>query len=197
MPRLTQHPLVLFFRVLFRNPRGVAALVPSSRKLAQARTAGLDLDHDDVILELGPGTGALTSHIRDILPHAGAYLGIELEQIFVRLLQSQFPDLHFVQDTVAHAHKVHSQSGKSSVKVIISGLSMSTLSEHVQDIFIDNLDRLSPSGSKFRMFQYVHAYHLPPAIRFRQRMAELFDEYHRSRVVFKNIHPAFVLTWTR
>lgn len=197
MSNLATHPLLLFFRVLLQNPRSVSALAPSSKKLARAMTHGLNLNPDDVIMELGPGTGALTSQIREILPHTNAYLGIELEKKFVRLLQSKFPDLHFVEDTVAHAHQVHEQSGKAPVKVIISGLAMSTLPGHVQEAFIDNLDRLIPPGSIFRMFQYVHAYHLPPAIRFRQRMAELFDEYHRSKVVLKNIPPAFVLTWTR
>lgn len=197
MHSISQHPLVLFFRVMLKNPRSVSALAPSSRKLALAMTRGLDISENDVVMELGPGTGALTAQIKNILPCSKAYLGIELEQKFVLLLQSRFPDLQFVQDTVAHAYQVHQESGKPPVKVIISGLAMSTLPGHIQESFIDNLDRLVPPGSMFRMFQYVHAYHLPSAIRFRRRMAELFDEYHRSRVVMKNIPPAFVLTWTR
>jgi phosphatidylethanolamine/phosphatidyl-N-methylethanolamine N-methyltransferase len=197
MESISTHPLVLFLRVMLRNPRSVSALAPSSKKLARAMTDGLNLKPDDVIMEMGPGTGALTAQIQEILPHSEAYLGIELENKFVRLLQSQYPDLQFVEDTVAHAHQVHAQSGKAPVKVVISGLAMSTLPSDVQEAFIDNLDKLIPPGSLFRMFQYVHAYHLPPAIRFRQRMSELFDEYHRSKVVLKNIPPAFVLTWTR
>lgn len=191
------YPLLLFFRVMFRNPKGVSAIAPSSQKLARAMTCGLQLNPDEAILELGPGTGALTRQIRHIIPASNAYLGIELELRFVNLLQQRFPDLRFVQDTVANAEAVYARAGMVPVKAIISGLSVSTLPKEVQERLIENLDRLLKPGAVFRMFQYVHAYPLPSAVRFRRKMNTLFSEYQRSRVILKNLPPAFVLTWIR
>lgn len=197
MLHLGQSPLFLFFRVMLRNPTSVCAIAPSSRDLARAMTHDLTLKPNEGILELGPGTGALTKEIRRVIPDANSYLGIELEVRFIRLLKQQFPDLRFVHNTVARASEVHGQSGLGPTKAIISGLSVTALPKEVQEQFIENLDRLMTPGCIFRMFQYVHAYPLPPAVRFRQQMADLFSYYHRSPMVLKNLPPAFVLTWMR
>ena len=197
MERSQQHPLLVFLQVMLRNPIGVSAVAPSSRKLAEAMAQDLQLNPDESLIELGPGTGALTAQIRRILPASHSYLGIELEGEFVRHLQERFPDLTFVHNTVAQAHQVHAESGLPPAKAIISGLAISTLPEPVQIDLIRNIDQLMTPGSLFRMFQYVHAYPFPSSIRFRQRMRELFTSYDRSRIVFKNIPPAYVLTWQR
>ena len=194
---LTEHPLFLFFRVLIRNPVGVSAVAPSSQDLARAMVNGLDLKPNEGLIEIGPGTGALTRQIREVIPEQEAYLGIELEEKFVSLLEQKYPDLQFVQNSMVKAHEIHEQSGQAPVKVIISGLSVSTLPRVVQDQFIENLDRILEPGSMFRMFQYIHAYPLPSSIRFRRRMAEHFSHYHRSRLVMKNLPPAYVVTWIR
>ncbi|MBM3264835.1 MAG: hypothetical protein FJY97_15605 [candidate division Zixibacteria bacterium] len=197
MEQTEPHPLFVFFQVMLRNPVSVSAVAPSSQELARAMIHGLDLSSGGSLIELGPGTGALTTQIHRILPTAGAYLGIELEEKFVRVLRTRFPDLRFVQDTVAKAHRVHADSGLTPPQIIISGLAISTLPDSVQEAFIVNIDRLMTPGSVFRMFQYVHAYPMRSSARFRRRMDELFPVYHRSRVVLKNIPPAFVLTWQR
>ena len=67
----------------------------------------------------------------------------------------------------------------------------------VIDEIIGNLDRLLGPGSVFRMFQYVHAYYLPSAVRFRRHMTPLFSDYRCEALVVRNLPPALVLTWTR
>ncbi len=195
--KLFEHPLLLFFRVLIRNPLGVSAVAPSSQKLARAMASGLDLQPNEGLIEIGPGTGALTKQIREVIPDSKNYLGIELEGKFVALLEHDFPELQFVQNSMVKAHEIHQQSGQASVKVIISGLSVSMLPRKIQDQFVENLDLLLMPGSMFRMFQYIHAYPLPSSIRFRHRMAEHFSDYHRSKLVMNNLPPAYVVTWTR
>lgn len=182
---------------MLKNPTSVCALAPSSRMLARAMARGLEIDTDESVMELGPGTGALTDQIRHILPDDGGYIGIELEPRFVRLLRERFPNLRFEQNTVTRAFQVHANSGTPPVKAVISGLSISTMPAPVIDEIIGNLDRLLSPGSVFRMFQYVHAYYLPSAVRFRRRMAPLFSNYRCDAFVVRNFPPAFVLTWTR
>ena len=197
MSRFSQHPFALFLRVMLKNPTSVAALAPSSSKLARAMARGLEVETNESVMELGPGTGALTDQIRHILSHDAGYIGIELEPRFVGLLCERFPNLRFEQDTVTRAFQVHAESGTPPVKAVISGLSISTMPIPVIDEVIGNLDRLLRPGSVFRMFQYIHAYYLPSAIRFRRRMAPLFSNYQCDAVVIRNLPPAFVLTWTR
>ena len=172
-------------------------MAPSSRTLARVMAKGLSIGEDESVVELGPGTGALTDQIRHILPHSGGYLGIEIEPRFVDLLRKRFPGLRFEQNTVAKAFQLHTNTGTPPVKAVISGLSISTMPTPVIDEIIANLDRLLQPGTVFRMFQYVHAYYLPASIRFRRRMAPFFSSYQVESVVFKNLPPAIVMTWTR
>lgn len=182
---------------MLKSPTSVCALTPSSRMLARAMARGLEIDSDESVMELGPGTGALTDQIRHVLADDGGYIGIELEPRFVGLLRERFPNLRFEQDTVTRAYAVHADSGAPPVRAVISGLSISTMPGPVIDELIDNLDQLLRPGSVFRMFQYVHAYYLPSAIRFRRRMSSLFSDYRCDALVMRNLPPAFVLTWTR
>jgi len=182
---------------MLKNPLSVCALTPSSRMLARAMARGLEIKPNETVMELGPGTGALTDQIRHILADDDGYTGIELELRFVHLLRDRFPSLRFEHDTVTRAFQVHADSGGPPVKAVISGLSISTMPAPVIDEIIGNLDRLLGPGSVFRMFQYVHAYCLPSAVRFRRRMASLFSDYRCESLVVRNLPPAFVLTWTR
>jgi len=50
----------LFLQEWLANPQRTGSLVPSSRKLAAAMAHWLPSDPDSYVLELGPGTGAVT-----------------------------------------------------------------------------------------------------------------------------------------
>lgn len=197
MSQFAQHPLIVFLRVMFKSPTKVCALTPSSKMLARAMAKGLEIFPNETVMELGPGTGALTDQIQRILPNEAGYIGIELEPRFVSLLRERFPELRFEENTVTSAFQIHAKSGTPPVKAVISGLPISTMPTSVIDEIINNLDQLLGPGTVFRMFQYIHAYHLPSAIRFRRRMASLFSDYRCDAVVVRNLPPALVLTWTR
>jgi phosphatidylethanolamine/phosphatidyl-N-methylethanolamine N-methyltransferase len=184
-----------FLREFVCNPLTVGAIAPSSPNLARAMLHNLTLNGEDTVLELGPGTGAFTSFIRAALPNPQHYLGIELEPRFVLLLKKEFPDLHFIQGNAEHAVQLYQQTPLKLPSVIISGLPFASFRRQTQDKIIDNMGELMSSGSVFRTFQYVHAYALPSAVRFRHAMDDLFFSHHRSQVMFNNIPPAYVLTW--
>ncbi len=184
-----------FFREFVCNPLAVGAIAPSSPNLAKAMLHNLPLHSEDTILELGPGTGAFTHFIRASLPNAEHYVGIELEPRFVHLLEREFPDLHFITGNAEQAFSLYQQTQLKAPSVIISGLPFASFRRQVQDRIVNNIHQLMSAGSVFRTFQYVHAYALPSAVRFRHTMDELFATHQRSQVLFNNLPPAYVLTW--
>ena len=189
---------IRFFRRFLKNPLQVGAVAPSSQKLARAMIRDLSLNYGDTLLELGPGTGALTYQIRRILPDSNAYFGIECEPRFVKLLQETFPQMHFVRGRAEQANELFRSYNLSPVKVIISGIPFANhWNDDSRSHIIKTLDELMTPGCIFRTFQYVHAYTLPPAMRFRKEMNDHFGQLHRSKIVMQNIPPAFVLTWKR
>lgn len=79
-----------FLRGLIHNPKGVSAPTPSSPVLAEAIAAELDLSRPGLVIELGPGTGAVTAAL---VRRAGAprILAIEREKSFMALLKANYP----------------------------------------------------------------------------------------------------------
>lgn len=186
-----------FFRALRRRPGNVGAVFPSSARLAAAMVADLDLDTSGAILELGPGTGPMTSAIDAQLHDKTRYLGIELDDDLVGHLRQRFPHLAIAHGSAEEASALLSIAGHDGVRAIISGLPFASLPAAVQDGIVDELDRLMGPGVVFRTFQYVHSWPLPQAARFRRRMSSQFGVPHVSRPVLRNLPPALVLTYRR
>jgi phosphatidylethanolamine/phosphatidyl-N-methylethanolamine N-methyltransferase len=82
-----------FLLGVFKNPRGVSALTPSSPSLALAIAREVDAGRDGVVVELGPGTGAVTSALLAQGIGAERLLLIESEPQFVQVLRRLYPAL--------------------------------------------------------------------------------------------------------
>src|SRR5262245_53813415 len=84
---------VSFLVQYLRNPKQVAAILPSSPAVAHLITREIDVRHAPV-LELGPGTGSFTRAIlaRGIAPDDLTL--IETNSEFCTLLQRDFPGTH-------------------------------------------------------------------------------------------------------
>lgn len=188
-------PALDFLQVFAANPRSVGAIAPSSKKLAHAMVQDLELDAGEGVLELGPGTGAITAQIQRILPEPAAYLGIERHPKFTYFLKRNFPDLEFVTGSAEDSNRLSAQSNLKGVKVIVSSLPFANLSPNTQDQIISSIHALMEPHVIFRTYQYLHAYHLPLAVRFREQMNALFGRYQRSKPLWTNLPPAYVLTW--
>ena len=186
-----------FLGGLLRNPKHIGAIAPSSEKLAMAMVKDLKLHQGELLIELGPGTGAFTKQISKIIPEGASYLGIERDPKFVRLLQKKYPDLTFVNGNAENLYDLRNGFSSMKTRVIISGLPFSIQVGEVRDNIIDGIDKLMTDGSIFRTMQYLHAYPIPSAKKFRRKMDEIFGDFHRSKVIIPNLPPAFVLTWKR
>ena len=188
-----------FIKGMLRSPAYVGAITPSSPGLAKVMLRGIDLTDGASVLELGPGTGPITSEIQRILACPTRYLGIERDPHFVRVLVERFPAMRFVEGSAEAAVDHIHQAGLQNLRAIISGLPFASLPRVVQDRIIDSMDRLMPPGSGvvFRTFQYLHALAMPGAVRFRRQMRRRFGACRISRPIVLNLPPAVVLSWER
>ena len=83
------------------------AIAPSSRFLARAMTAPLARRTGPIrVLEIGPGTGAVTDHLVRLLQPDDQFDLVELNPKFVEILQDRFGSQAHYQH-VAHCSKVH------------------------------------------------------------------------------------------
>ncbi len=186
----------LFIQAMLKNPLSVGAVTPSSRALAQKMIEGISPNKDSIILELGVGTGAVTSEIASILPDHDSYLGIEINPELATFVQKQFPQLRVLNVDACGVFELHKGLELGRVSHILSGIPFVSLPKEISQKIFDEIGTFMENGCEFRTFQYVHGYYSLPAKRLRSYMTERFGPMHKSQVVMKNIPPAVVLTWS-
>ena len=88
--------------------------------------------------------------------------------------------------------KYLAQHHRKKADYIISGLPWANMPINVQEAILSAvLAALAPEGM-FTTFSYVHAFWLPRARRFRERLEHYFSDVKTSRIVWRNLPPAFV-----
>lgn len=85
-----------FFREWMREPGAVGAIVPTGKAAARAMAACIPLDSDLPVLELGPGTGAITAAILEHGIPAERIVSVEYSKDFFDYLRAKFPDVNFI-----------------------------------------------------------------------------------------------------
>ncbi len=188
---------VVFLKRFVRSPRTIGAIAPSSRRLADTMVKGIDFQPGVKLVEFGPGTGALTEAIVDLLPAEGKYLGIERDPVFVDILRRRWPHLSCACDSVENLVAIARQEGLLPLDHIISGLPFASLPAATTVSILDAVRDSLRGGGTFTTFQYVHAYPMPSAAAFRRAMKSRLGAPTRRRLVCGNLPPAFVMSWRK
>lgn len=186
-----------FFTAFLRRPRTIGAVLPSSRYLADLLVGELDLQAGDLVVEFGPGTGPMTAVIQSRLPPGVHYLGIERDPAFHELLARRFPELRFHCGSADRLEEILTAHDLPQPRRIISGLPFASLPQATQDGIIRSVDQSLADAGEFRTFQYMHAYWMPAARRFRAAMSHRFCQFRRLGPVLRNVPPAYVLSYRR
>jgi phospholipid N-methyltransferase len=187
---------IQFLQAFLKNPGTVGSITPSSPELARRMVAGIRPDRDNVVLELGVGTGAITKFLQEIVPNDGSYLGIELDRDLVRSLKKNYPEMKIVRGNALEATRLHARSGLGKVGAIICCLPFVSMPNEVGEGILQEIDSFMQKGCTFRTFQYAHGYYFPSAIKLREFMRYRYGKSKRSPLIVKNVPPAYTLTWS-
>jgi phospholipid N-methyltransferase len=122
---LREH-LIVFSRFL-RSPRTVGALSASSRALARAVVEVASVGARARVVELGPGTGALTSAIVDRLGAESRFLAVDIDPEFVRQIRLRWPKVECVCSSAERLTELLKARDLLPVDHIISGLPFTSL----------------------------------------------------------------------
>ena len=156
MSFITDH--LRFFRALAARPKNVGAVAPSGPQLARAMAAQIKLDGP--VLELGPGTGAITGAV---LRRVGAerLTAIEYDPDFAAALKARFPAMTVIE---GDAFDLDATLGhRQPYAAILSGLPLLNFPMADRHRLLDGVAaRLLPSAA-FIQFSYgLHAPVTPP-----------------------------------
>ncbi len=181
----------LFLKQFWSSPRSVGAAFPSSRELGEAMLEPVDFGRIRTIVEFGPGTGPFTRLIADRLGPSQRYLGIELNEPFWLTLKGEFPSLAFERASVEDLGRLLEAHGIESVDAIICGLPWASLPEAFQSRVFAEIERYLAPGGVFVTFAYLQGLLLPAAWALRRRLRQVFASVSHTRIVWRNLPPAF------
>jgi phosphatidylethanolamine/phosphatidyl-N-methylethanolamine N-methyltransferase len=184
-----------FLQAFIKNPLKVGAITPSSPELALKMVKDIAPDENNIVLELGVGTGAITKFLQDIVPDEKSYLGIELDGQLVKSLKTKFPNLKIIRGNACDLEKIHQKSNLGKVSYVICCLPFVSLPNEVGEKILSEIDKFMQQGCVFRTFQYAHGYYMPSAIKLREFMRNRYGKAKRSPLIVKNVPPAYTLTW--
>ncbi len=187
---------IQLLQAFLKNPGKVGSITPSSPELAAKMLQGVKPDADNIVLELGVGTGAITKYLEQIIPDRNSYLGIELDSELVENLQAGHPNLNVVCANAMDAYEIHRKSGLGKVRYLVCCLPFVSLPKEVTERVLSEIEKFMREGCELRMFQYAHGYYLPPAIKIREFLRDRYGKSKRSQLILKNMPPAFTLTWS-
>ena len=187
---------IQLLQAFLKNPGKVGSITPSSPELAAKMLQGVRPDADNIVLELGVGTGAITKYLEQIIPDRNSYLGIELDSELVENLRAGHPNLNVVCANAMDAYEIHRKSGLGKVRYLVCCLPFVSLPKEVTERVLSEVEKFMHEGCELRMFQYAHGYYLPPAIKIREFLRDRYGKSKRSQLILKNMPPAFTLTWS-
>lgn len=188
---------LLFFARFLRSPRTVGALSASSRALARSVVNVAWPGTDARVVELGPGTGALTSAIVERLTPGSRFFAVDIDPEFVRQIRLRWPEVECVCASAEHLRGLLEERQLAPVDHIISGLPFTSLPLATTARILDSVEASLRPGGTFTTFQYVYAYAMPAAIAFRRRMNAKMGSRPTRLLVMRNVPPAYVLNWVK
>jgi phosphatidylethanolamine/phosphatidyl-N-methylethanolamine N-methyltransferase len=174
-----------------RRPGAVGAVAPSSLGLAELLASVVPRTGAPLVVELGPGTGAVSAVIDRRLPAAGRHLAVELDPDMAAYLRHVRPSLEVVRGDARELGKLLAGRGVERVDAVVSGLPWALFDTPTQTAILGEVARLLGPNGAFTTFAYLHGLPLHTARRFRRTLAHTFDEVVVSKTVWRNLPPAF------
>lgn len=146
---------VLFLRNWAGSPLKTGAVAPSGPELSRLMAEHVEADRPGVIVELGPGTGAVTQALieRGVAPER--LVLIEYSPDFCALLQSRFPGARVVNANAYALGHVMAGLGDPPIASVISGLPLFTRPLPERQALLADAMRLMEPGAPFIQFSYA------------------------------------------
>ena len=161
-PRLDDE--VRFLRSWIEKPLHVGAVMPSSKLLARTMAQYVEVDSEGPVIELGPGTGAITNALIEHGIDQKRLVLVEYNPSFCALLRDRYP-----QATVVHGDAYALRDSiwdvlKIPASAVVSGLPLVTKPMLIRlKLIRDAFVALAP-GAPFVQFTYSVAPPIPKSL---------------------------------
>ena len=183
---------LFFLKQYLRNPFGTGGVAPSGRQLAKLMVATIAPQPSEVIVELGPGTGAFTRELlaQGVVPTN--LILVEFNKEFVKFLKREFPDLRIVEGPAQDLPRLLKTLGQGPVTKIISGIPLRSMKPAECLQIAKSVAAVLEPGGLFVQFSYFKASPVPKEV-----AAEVGLTGKLVGSAMNNVPPAFVWQYTK
>ena len=153
---------IRFFRSWVKSPRAMGSVFPTGQVTASRMAGVIDTDSGLPVLELGPGTGAIT---RAILKHGVKpenLYSVEYTASLVRHLESEFPGVNFIQGDAFDLQTTLGPMADATFDAVVSALPLLNFPVARRIALIADLLDLIPPGRPIVQFSYGPHSPVPP-----------------------------------
>ena len=186
-----------FLAAALRRPGQIGAVAPSSPTLAGLLAEVVPRSGTPIVVELGPGTGAVTTAIDVRLPPGARHLAVELDPRMAGFLRQAHPGLEVVEGDAAKLQTLLTERGVDHADAVVSGLPWALFDDETQESILGQIASLTGPDGVFATFAYRHGMALASARRFRRSLHHTFAEVLLTPTVWRNMPPAFVYVCRR
>ncbi|WP_369048199.1 class I SAM-dependent methyltransferase [Tenacibaculum sp. UWU-22] len=173
-----------FFKEAVKNYKTLGTVVPSSRYLAERMLKSIDFSNEIVIVELGPGNGAITHKILKNLSPKSTLICFEINDVFYNeLVKIKNEQLIVLKASAEKITTELQKLGIAKTNYVISSLPLTILPKELSTTILEQCYKSLKADGLFIQYQYNLSY------------------YRRLKSVFKtvlldfeplNFPPAFV-----
>ena len=164
----TQHTILqkfsglwLFLRRWAAHPLSMGSLIPSSVGLRNLVKNHIKCMDDEVVVEFGGGTGAITRAILESGIPAQRIYSVELDPQLAEYLQKTFPQIQVICGDARLIDTFLGEDKSGKVGTLIVGIPMVLLPLQLQQDIVEAIFRVLRKGRGFLLFTYCITSPLP------------------------------------
>ncbi|CAM1334198.1 class I SAM-dependent methyltransferase [Tenacibaculum aestuariivivum] len=174
-----------FFKEAVRNYKTSGTVVPSSKYLANKMLKDIDFSKAKVIIELGPGNGAITHSILEKIGSNSVLICFEINNAFYKELKKiKHPQLIVLKASAENMAVEIEKLGFTEVNHIISSLPLTIIPNKISHKILLECYQILNDKGLFIQYQYSLTYH--------KKLKEVFGNNIKLSFELFNFPPAFI-----
>ncbi len=142
-----------FLKALALNPGATGAVLPSSKYLAGTMASYAHFAENSLIVELGAGTGVITTAMIEAGIPPKQIIAIEYAPQLAHKLRENFPEVEVIEGNAAYLKDFLKDRGQA-ITTIISGLPLRSLPKDVSQAILEQIPMLLVRGGRYIQFTY-------------------------------------------
>jgi phosphatidylethanolamine/phosphatidyl-N-methylethanolamine N-methyltransferase len=155
---------VRFIRSWMEKPLATGAVMPSGKPLARAMAQCVDPAAAGPVIELGPGTGAVTAALVEQGIEPSRMVLVEFNPVFCRLLRNRYPEATVIQGDAYGLRRLIGTLLRQPAAAVVSGLPLFTKPLKLRLRLLTDAFALLTPGGPFVQFTYALVSPIPRAV---------------------------------